>query len=622
MLTKKELKILKKLQLGDYMRSQDIEKILEVSNKTARKQILLLNDKLLSHGAKIESKPGKGYLLVVNDENLFHQIYTNDEMEVDSETRWEYLAKMFIETEGYLKVEDLMDTLYVSQKVTSYAIKKAEQFFNSYHLQFERKPHYGIRLIGEEYDKRRSLVALAKGNNFLKIDDKLVTIVNYIFIKYEITMSETARESFIIHLQFSINRLMKGKTIELDSSSIEYIHDRFFQELLFIARELSKMLEDEYSIHFSEDEIYSIALHISDKKFYETNTGNVVIDDEVTHLVKDILTSIKNTYRLDFENDLDIFTMLVKHMIPLKIRVSNGSNLKNPLLNDIQDQYPFAMTIAKGINPIIEQYFSKKISEDELSYIAIAIQLAIEKRKKRDRRKKNILIICASGSISSKLFEYRFKEMFKDNIASTQICSYTDLKNYDFTNIDYVFATVPIDIQLPIPVYQMTEQILTPRISIEIQKMLELSTHPLSNKFSPNLFFSHLKVESKEELLKMMCDESRLEKGLSDQFYKLVMKREAMLETSYENLVALPHPYRTISKETFVCTALLDEALIWGKYKVRAVFLIAVSDDRNEDIENFYDDFFDFVLDKDNINQLLNHQSFEYLLYLLNKENV
>ncbi|MDQ0361474.1 mannitol/fructose-specific phosphotransferase system IIA component (Ntr-type) [Breznakia pachnodae] len=426
-----------------------------------------------------------------------------------------------------------------------------------------------------------------------------------------------AKESFTINLQYSIDRLTDDHTININDELTQFKNEKFFKDSLFIAGELSKMLEDEFDVIFPYEEIYLIALNITDKKFYEASTGNIVIDGEITRLVEDILLSIKNTYRLDFENDLDIFTMLVKHMIPLKIRVINGEELTNPLLEDIQNQYPFAMTIAKGINPIIEKYFLKRISVDELSYIAVAIQLAIEKGMKRDRRKKNVLIVCFSGNISSRLFEYRFQEMFKDSIGTSKICNYTDLINYDFTNIDYVFATVPIDIDLPIPVYQVTDQILSQQVSEEIQTMLDLSSSPLSNKFSPNLFFTHVRGKSKEELLKMMCDKSKLEKHVRDNFYELVLKRESMLQTTYGNLVALPHPYETASKETFVCVALLDEAILWGKEKVRAVFLVAISDNKNEEFEGFYDEFFGFVLDKDNITSLLDNQSFENLLRLI-----
>lgn len=620
MLTKKEYKILKKLQTNEYVKSNDFEQLLEVSNKTARKMIFQLDDKLKDYGAHIESKSGQGYLLKIEDVNLFDSLFDDQSESVeDLDSRWEYIVKLFIDNDDYIKIDDIADYLFLTRKVVSNSIKKAEIYLNNYNLTLERKSHYGIRLVGEEIDKRRCMTSIAKNKVFLKLDEKLVTIVNYIFIKYNIAMSQVARDSFIIHVQYSVDRIKEGKIVRVNKNLLTYKDEKFFQTSLFIARELTKLLEDEYSIKFPEEEIYIIAVHITNKKFYEEITGNVILDQEVKNLVDEILESIKYTYRLDFTSDLDIYTMLIKHMIPLRMRIADGSNLKNPLLNDIQIKYPFAMTIANGINPIIEKHFSKKISSDELSYIAIAIQLAIKKNQTKDNRKKNILIVCGSGNISSKLFEYRFLEAFENSIANSEVCSYPELLDYNLEHIDYIFSTVPIDINLPIPVYEIGGLELTEKNSIEIKKMFDVNDTPLLNKFSKQLFFTHMMVNTKEELLSIMCEKSRIEKQLPQNFYELVMKREAMLQTAYGNYVALPHPYRTVSKETFICSALLEKAIDWGGEEVKAVFLVAVSDKKDENLEDFYDNFFEFVLDKENIRQLLENQQYETLIELIRK---
>ncbi|MBR4471778.1 MAG: BglG family transcription antiterminator [Erysipelotrichaceae bacterium] len=622
MLSKKEIKILERLKDSDFVTSKEIDEILGVSNKTARKMIASLSDTLSSCGAEILSKSSKGYYLQINDHEAFDQLMKNREIGFnDSDSRWEYMVKLFIEEDSYLKIDDLSERLYTSQKVISNSIKKAEEFLNHYHLYLERKPHHGIRLEGEEEDKRRCMSAIAKANHFVEIDSRLETIVNYIFINYNVTMSKAARESFLIHLQYSLSRIQKGKQICYGDEAAEYINEDFFKDSLIVANEIANMMEDEFAVEISKDERYSVALHVSDKKYYEKETGNIVIDKEVAALTDNLLRSIKETYGLDFENDLDIYAMLIKHLIPLRMRIENGSDLRNPILDDIKNQYPFAMTIAKGINPIIEEHFHSKISEDELSYIAIALQLAIERNKTSDKRKKNVVIICPSGSVSSRLFEHRFKEMFKDSVGSTKICSYNEVIDYDFSDVDYVFATVPIDIQLPIPMYQMSDQVLTQRETREIQQALDLSSNQLISKFAKELFMPHVIASDKNELLKLMCDKARSERELPDDFCDLVMKRERMLNTSYGNGVALPHPYRTVAKTPFVVTALLDKPIYWNEEdKVNAVFLVAISESMKDDLTDFYEDFFEFVLDKEIVTRLLENQTFETLIDLLKKQ--
>lgn len=147
--------------------------------------------------------------------------------------------------------------------------------------------------------------------------------------------------------------------------------------------------------------------------------------------------------------------MLVKHLIPLRVRLNYGTMLKNPILQEVKNEYPFALSIASGLNHIMKKYYDKQLSEDELSYIAIAIQLAIEKQTKNNQNKKNILLVCASGNVFSRFFKYRFQEMFKDCIDQAFTCDYPDLADYDFRSIDYVFSTVPIDLVLPVPTFQV-----------------------------------------------------------------------------------------------------------------------------------------------------------------------
>lgn len=611
--------IIKNLNGSEYVKGSEFEEILHVSNKTVRKMISDLNSKLQTDGASIDSKTGKGYHLTVNDANQFAQLFLpHDSLQDELEMTDRSIAEKLIETDEYLKIDDLADSLYMSSRAVSKAIGEAEQIFAKNEMKLERKPHYGIRLLGSEYRRRVCMTSILLDRKGFEIDKRVSLIVDYIFIKNEIDMSSAARESFLIYLQYSLQRIREEKMIGFEKEERKFEERDFFQESLTVSEDLCTMLSDEFEIHISNDEKYAIALEISDKRYYRRESGSLYLDKEVSDLIEDMFRSIKSTYGLSFENDLETYAMLLNHMIPLRLRIINHTELKNPLLDEIRMKYPFAMSVATGTNSLMEKYFHQKVSEDELSYIAIAIQLAIEKQKKRKKRKKNILIVCASGSINSRLFEYQFLEMFGDSIGICQICSFTSLLGYNFSDIDYVFTTVPIDIKLPAPVYNLSEDIISNRVSAEIKKRLSLDKEILTDKFSPDLFMTHRKDTDKSSLLKAMCERVCMTRKVPDTFYDLVMKREEMLDTSYDGLVALPHPYCTVTGEPLICTALLDEPLDWGKHKVKAVFLVAVSKEI-KDLEEFYDKFFDFIMNKENIRNLLNEQTYTKLIELVEK---
>ncbi len=619
MVAKKEFKILRKMLQKSCITSKELEDTLGVSNKTTRKLISQLNDEIKIYGAEIEAKPGKGYSLTIKDEksfSFFVSRYTKN-VGTDLEGRTEFLVKLFIESSDYVKIENLAEMLFVSNKVISKSIKKAEEILNSFNLYLERRPHYGIRLVANEYDIRRCLLSFESENDFGEINSRIAAIVDSVFIKNKIKMSETALSTFLSCLQISVERIKKGRIIEPDKLLFNFLSDSIFQENLCAAEECAKLIEEEFNIRFTKGEIYYIALHISDKKYYENKKDNIVIDEEISKLVTDILKNIYDTYGLDFRGDLDIYMLLVNHLIPLRLRLQHGNMIKNPILQEVNEKYKFALSIASGLNPIIEQYFHKRISEDELSYIAIAIEFAIEKHKKNVNNKKNILLVCASGNVFARFFKYHFQELFKDCIEHAYSCDYADLFNYDFSNVDYVFSTVPIDIKLPVSIYQV-EYFLDENVVDSIKTILTHPTGRLAQYFSNQLFMTGIYAKSKQEVIKIMCDYIAKVENVPPDFYNLVMKREHMLHTALGNQVAIPHPYRTITENSFVCVCILAESVHWNTEKVRVVFLVSIARNSKDNLEKFYNDLFKLALTRKNIDDLIKEPTFDNFIRLIN----
>lgn len=619
MITWKEDKIIKKLLQQPSVTSKEFEDVLNVSNKTARKMILQTNFELQLHGAEIVSKPGKGYHLTITDEKAFYSFINNhvDKFAVDLEGRSKLIVIFFIENTSYIKIEDLADMLYTSRNVVSKSIKKAELILNNFNLHFERRPHFGIRLVGSEYDIRRCLLFLENEKDFLTIKSQISKVVNYVFIKHKIKMSDTALASFLLYLQISVERIKEGKFVEFSKLEFDFFSENLLRDNLEAANECVELLEKEFDISFMQDEVHNIALQIADKKYYESNNENIIVDEEISRLVTDILKNIFSTYGLDFRKDLDIYMMLVKHLIPLRLRILGGNMIKNPILKEVKEKYRFALSISAGLNPIIEQYFHKRLSEDELSYIALAIELVFEKQIASEKNKKNILLVCSSDNVCACFFKYRFEELFRECIESSQICDYADLINYDFSNIDYVFSTVPIHIKLPVSIFQV-EYFLDEIMVNNIKTILTRTEGRITKYFSDQLFLSNIKAKSKQDVIKIMCDHISTVKKIPPEFYNLVIKRENMLHTALSEQVAIPHPYHTITTDTFVCVSTLAEPVTWGDEKVSVVFLVSIAQNNKDNIENFYNDLFKLVLSKEKIDKLLKNPEFDNLIALVN----
>lgn len=329
---------------------------------------------------------------------------------------------------------------------------------------------------------------------------------------------------------------------------------------------------------------------------------------------------IYEAFRIDFRDNLELRMGLCMHMVPLLARIKSGMRMKNPILQDIKREYPLAYEMATQACSVLRNVSPNPIKEDEIGYIAVSFALALERQKAKERAPKNILIVCASGKGSAQLLAYRYQQKFGKNLGQVQTCDVIGLRSVNFSKIDYVFSTVPIPIYVPVPIRQIqffpTEKELT-----QMKKLLmQGKKGTVEEYFSPELFLPHLNCETREQVLEQMCRFVCGKKKLPDDFFQLVKKRESLAATSFGGLVAMPHPWKAVSKDTFVCLAILDKPVQWGEAKVQVVFLVSIADDATAKLQKFYQVVAQLMVDEACICKLIAERRFEVLLGLLRQK--
>ena len=190
------------------------------------------------------------------------------------------------------------------------------------------------------------------------------------------------------------------------------------------------------------------------------------------------------------------------------------------------------------------------------------------------------------------------------------------LKDFDFSKVDYVFSTVPINLKLPIPIVYISNFLKSDDI-INVKNTFEsLNRNIILDYYKEEMFTTDIKGDTKEEIIKNICEEIKKYKSIPDNFYELVMKREQLAETDIGNLVAIPHPIEVVTKDTFVYVAVLDKPILWQKNNVQVVFLISVSN-KNDDLKNFYEYTINFLLNENSVKKLIENKTFENLIFLI-----
>ena len=121
-------------------------------------------------------------------------------------------------------------------------------------------------------------------------------------------------------------------------------------------------------------------------------------------------------------------------------------------------------------------------------------------------------------------------------------------------------------------------------------------------------------------MIAFLCERCAAYDELPENFEALVWQRERAGNTSFGNLVALPHPYEAVSSKTFVAVALTDTPVDWGGTPVQAVFMVCVARDAGADLEAFYRAMTGLLTKQQAIQELIDDMRFEVLLSELEGE--
>src|SRR5699024_28429 len=107
-----------------------------------------------------------------------------------------------------------------------------------------------------------------------------------------------------------------------------------------------------------------------------------VIKEDVQQLTSHILSQIDKKYGLNLSNDQKLLLALSLHLQPAMNRYRYKMNLRNPMLEEIKTKYPFSFEVALTGADSINEKMDISIHENEIGYMALHIQVALERQKK------------------------------------------------------------------------------------------------------------------------------------------------------------------------------------------------------------------------------------------------
>lgn len=623
MLSKRETQILKLLfdHKHTYLTSQEIASGIDVSNRTARKYLHLLEDALKQETlATIEAKQGNGYQLKIEDARRFDEFYLEEvksqmaskditTIQESNDRQYYILNRLFFE-QSAVYVDAIADELFVSRSTISNDLVEIKKLITPYQIELQSKSNKGIFIVGNEQNIRHfimnyffmerlhdNLFAFSMYANLLEgiSVEEIVIIVLDECRESQLKLSDFIVYNLVLHIGLAIKRIQNGffmdiqAPISFDEDSIEYQ-----TALKILAR-----IEHAVGITFSSEEADFIALHLKNKITAKTIFKKAdATEEQIRAQLLETLKAIDQDTPFDLEHDTILIDGLMLHFIPLLTRLQNNSSIENPLLEEIKTQYPDLFELTVNYFSKMPVFKSYQVTEGEWAYLAIHITAAVERYF--NEQKTHVLVICATGLGSSQMIKNRLEREFGSRILIEKVISYYEIAEQDLSHIDLVISSINLgNIVLNAPIVNVSvflgkddiqkinheissnkgSHFVAGRKESDRKELVEEQVELIEQSFKPDLFYFVGEHSTKDAVLRELISKIEAVEGtdLQENFLKQLKLRESYSSVVFSEFMAVPHPIEALTKEGHVAVAVAPEGITWDKeyQNIQLVFLLS-----------------------------------------------
>ena len=590
------------LKQHEYLSANQLAEKYGVSTKTVYQDIDKLND-FFDEGelkSRIVKVPRKGIKLSADEERkqihslLLVNKHESGVQDFSPEYRESELIKRLFINQEDLDIYDFAEEMYVTESTVHRDIDKLEKNLGQFDLKIRIK-HDQLFVDGDEWNIRKALQSYVIQAQSLGREEKIERFFSEKDI--EICYEAISRLSQKYHHQFSeeysclllVECLVFKKRTEnnncLTERTSNLINDLNHLEVYFFSGEL---LESIINKSFSEISPYEIEAMAYSLLAYGFSIQSADYIQNIEHQVNELINKVSNLLSLDLSKDNHLKLMLSNHISKMIFRLRNQIYITNPALEEIKKQYSSLFNVIWIAIRGLSKYYEINISNEELAFIVIHFQLAIEKIVKP----LNIVVICQNGIATSELIMSKLHKIFDSDAKITNINA-RELDFYDLSNIDLIISTIALpEVKVPViavsPILtkdeieairsfyseHMTDNYTLMRTSLDGRKFNLESLQTLIKK--PSLIRET--VKSKKECIEKMIRECDATNRRIKEFKESILERETLGSTSVYTGVALPHCDPRFVEQSELIVMTLDKPINWGKNNVKLIILIAVAE--------------------------------------------
>ena len=172
------------------------------------------------------------------------------------------------------------------------------------------------------------------------------------------------------HLSFAIKRVLKGIQLEYPLHA-EVAH--LYPDELAVAERIVVYVNEHITVPLPPEEAVPIALHLVNAGFV---SGDLSFTYTMTGVIQQMLAVVRERYGVDVSHESMNVARFITHVRYLFVRVQQHQQLTGQEATigvGIRQHYPEATRTAQQLATIVELRLGRRLSEDEVSYLALHV---------------------------------------------------------------------------------------------------------------------------------------------------------------------------------------------------------------------------------------------------------
>ena len=278
-----------------------------------------------------------------------------------------------------MTINDVADNLLVSRTTFINSLPDMKSYFKHLDLEFKSSSKKGMKIVNSELERRIALLKLideiVMENRFLMnivlknelffdedFRDIIKPILSDAFSHFDKKVTSKSFSVLEYYLCISVQRMLNGHYLDKIDSHVSDNTD--FSLYIF------QKLKEEYGFEINEDEIHFVDA-ICDSTIGKTKDSSPIQQSlSIQLLAAKLIEDVSGDMGIDFADDMDLQKCLTNHLTSIYLQKKYEIN-NHDVLDDIKKNYQDLIDVVRKHVGLIEIYFEKKLTEEEIIYLVI-----------------------------------------------------------------------------------------------------------------------------------------------------------------------------------------------------------------------------------------------------------